>query len=86
MFSPRPGRFPGYIKVINEHTDHAVFYGQMDPTPLFPDAGDLLPLDLPINIHFPEAGRYTIQIWFFQETTADVLKMEQQFFVFKREE
>lgn len=66
-----------HVKVIDVQTDHAVFYGQIDPAPLFPDTGDLLPLDLPIYVHFPEVGRYTIQVWFFQESTADVLKMEQ---------
>ena len=45
----RPGRFPGYVKILNDQTDQAVFYGQIEPSPMFPDAGDLLPLDLPIH-------------------------------------
>src|SRR5262245_10855236 len=77
LSSPRPGRFPSYVKIIDDETDQAVFYGQVDPAPVFPEAGDLLPLDLPIQVRFPKAGRYTLQVWFFQETGADVLKMEQ---------
>ena len=84
LFSPRPGRYPSYVKVINDVTDQAVYYGQVDPSPLFPDAADLLPLELPIRVRFPTSGRYTIQLWFFQESTADVLKMEQPFHVLKR--
>src|SRR5262245_28225497 len=53
LTSPRAGRFPSYVKVIDDETDQAVFYGQVDPSPLFPDAEDLLPLDLPIHVRFP---------------------------------
>jgi hypothetical protein len=52
---------------------------------MFPDAVDLLPLDLPIHVRFPSAGRYTLQLWFFQETSADILKTEQPFYVLERE-
>jgi hypothetical protein len=85
LSSPRSGRYPSYVKIIDDETDQAVFYGQVDPSPLFPDTADLLPLDLPIQVRFPKAGRYSLQLWFFQETSADVLKMEQPFYVLKRE-
>ncbi len=85
LSSPRPGRFPGYVKVIDDATDQAVFYGPVDPAPVFPEAEDLLPLDLPIRARFPRAGRYTVQVWFFQEAGADILKMEQPFHVVKHE-
>lgn len=85
LSSPRQGRFPGCIKVINDQTDKVVFYGEIDPAPLFPEDGDPLPLDLPVNISFPQPGRYTVTVWFFQETTADVLKMEQPFYVLESE-
>src|SRR5580658_8912990 len=48
LSSPRPGRFPGYIKIVNDQTDQAVFYGIIEPSPVFPDAGVLLPLDVPV--------------------------------------
>jgi hypothetical protein len=85
LSSPRPGRFPGYVRILNDQTDQAVFYGQIEPSPWFPDAGVLLPLDLPVHARFPQSGRYTVQLWFFQETSADVLKMEQPFYVLERE-
>jgi hypothetical protein len=77
LSSPRSGRFPSYVKVIDDETDQAVFYDQVVPPPVFPEADDLLPLDLPIQVRIPKAGRYTVQVWFFQERGADVLKMEQ---------
>ena len=77
--------FSGYVRIIDGETDQAVFYGQVDPPPLFPDAADLLPLDLPIHVRFPKAGRYTLQLWFFQESSAGVLKLEQPFHVLQRE-
>jgi len=85
LSSQRAGRFPGYVKILDDQTDQAVFYGQIEPSPLFPDAGDLLPLDLPIHPRFPQAGRYTVQLWFFQETSADVLKMEQPLYLLEGE-
>jgi hypothetical protein len=85
LSSPRAGRFPNYVKIIDDQTDQAVFYGQVDPSPLLPDADDLPPLDLPIHVRFPRAGVYTLQLWFFQETSADVLKLEQPFHVLERE-
>ena len=60
-------------------------FAELDPSPLFPDAGDLLPLDVPVHVRFPREGRYTMQLWFFQETTADILKMEQPFYILARE-
>jgi hypothetical protein len=85
LSSPRPGRFPGYVKVIDDQSDRAIFYGTLEPPPQFPDDADLLPLDLPMRVRFPRAGRYTVQVWFFQEASADVLKMEQPFHVVKSE-
>jgi hypothetical protein len=85
LSSPRPGRFPCYVKVIEDESDQAVFYGQVQP-PSFPDAGGLLPLHVPVYVRFPRPGPYTVQIWFFQETSADVLKMEQPLDVLEDEE
>jgi hypothetical protein len=85
LSSPRPGRFPGYVRVINDQTNKAVFYAEIEPTPLFHDEGDYLPLELTAHIRFPQAGRYTVEIWFFQEAAADVVKMEQPFYVLESE-
>lgn len=86
LSSPRPGTFPGYVKVIDDSTDRTIYYGRIEPPPQFPPDADLLPLVLPITVRFPQAGRYTVQVWFFQETAADILKMEQPFDVLEPEE
>jgi hypothetical protein len=85
LSSQRSGRFPSYVKIIDQHTDQAVYYGQVAPAPVFTDDWDLLPVDLPIHARFPNAGRYLVQLWFFQHLTADVLKIEQPFYVLERE-
>jgi hypothetical protein len=85
LSSPRPGRFPGCIKIINDRTDKAVFYGDIEPAPEFPENEVLLSLGLPVHPRFPEPGRYTVQLWFFQETAPDILKMEQPLYVYKQE-
>ena len=86
LSSPRPGRFPSYVKVIENQSDQAVFYGQVQPSPSFLDAGDLLAMGVPVQVRFPRAGPYTVQVWFFQEISADVLKMEQPLYVLEGEE
>src|SRR5215471_8822658 len=58
LSSPRPGRYPCYVKIIDAETDQAVFYGQVDPSPVFPEAAELLAFELPINVRFPNPGRY----------------------------
>jgi hypothetical protein len=50
LSSSRRGRFPGYVKVINDQTARAVFYGQIEPAPMFHEGSDFLPLDLPITL------------------------------------
>ena len=44
-----------------------------------------MPTNFRMNVRFPWAGRYSVEIWFFQETEADVLKMEQPLLVVERE-
>jgi hypothetical protein len=85
LSNPREGRYPGYIRVIHDESERAVFYGAIEPAPLFERDSDFVPIDLPIRVTFPQAGRYTVQVWFFQESSADVLKMELPFFIWKSE-
>jgi hypothetical protein len=40
LASPRPGRFPAYIKVVEDQTDRTVFYGTINPATAFDDADD----------------------------------------------
>lgn len=85
LSSPRAGRFPCYVRVVNDQSDRAVYYAEVLPAPVFPGDSVLLPLDVPVNVRFPQAGRYTVEVWFFREAAADVLKMEQPFYVLARE-
>jgi hypothetical protein len=85
LSSPRAGRFPCYVKIVDEVTDLAVCYGKFKPAPMFSDVAELLPLDLPLAVRFPKPGRYLLQVWFFQEAAADILKMEQPFHVLLNE-
>jgi hypothetical protein len=62
LSTPRPGRFPSYVRLIDD-TDRAIFYGQVTPTPVFPNSEhllseNLLPLELPIYVRFPKPGGY----------------------------
>jgi hypothetical protein len=85
LSSPRRGRFPAYVRVVNEQTDKAVFYEEIHPDPTFEEADDFLFVNLPMRVRFPQAGPYSFQIWFFQPMGADVLKMEQPYHVLQRE-
>jgi hypothetical protein len=81
LSSPRPGKFPGYVRVVNDRTDKAIFYGKMTPAPTFGREEKLQAKFMPIRCLFPEEGSYTVQLWFFQEQGSDVLKGEMPFCV-----
>ena len=74
--SPRPGEYPGYVRVIGASTDRTVFYANLEPRPAFAIDNDLLAGCAQLRGTFPHAGRYMVQIWFFQEQGSDVLKGE----------
>jgi hypothetical protein len=79
--SPRPGNYPGYVRVINDRTDKSNFYAKLVPRPRFERDDEFLAGRVRIRCSFPEAGRYLIQVWFFQEQGRDVLKAEMPFSV-----
>src|SRR6516165_6726514 len=76
LSSPRPGTYPGYIRVIDEGTDKAVFFAYLAPHPRFEADVDTLAAVARLRCSFPNAGRYTVQVWFYQEQGSDVLKAE----------
>src|SRR5262249_48616057 len=80
MSSLRSGEFPGYIRVINDRTEKAAFYAHLVPRPVF-DGNDYCEARYSIRCRFPEEGRYTAQIWFYQQHGIDVLKGELPFTV-----
>ena len=84
LSSHRAGVFTCYIRVVNDRTDQTVFYSYLEPRPTFEFDGGLSANRAPIRCAFPEAGRYTVQVWFFQENGNDVLKGELPFTVAPR--
>jgi len=83
LSSPRPGTYPGYVRVIDEGTDKAVFFAHLAPHPRFEAGDDALAAAARLRCSFPRAGRYTVQVWFYQEQGSDVLKAELPFSVTK---
>jgi hypothetical protein len=83
LSSPRAGEYPGYVRVINNSSEKTIFYGKLAPRPTFEANDEFLPALARIKCSFPEAGRYTIQVWFFQAQGNDVLKGELPFSIVK---
>jgi hypothetical protein len=85
LSSVRAGEYPVYIRVVNDRTDKTIFHGKAAPNPTFQENNDYVARRARIKCAFPEPGRYTVQVWFFQEHGSDVLKGEQPFSVLSRE-
>jgi hypothetical protein len=83
LSSHRPGTYPGYVRVIDEGTDKAIFFAHLAPHPRFEADDDALGGAARLKCSFPHAGRYTVQVWFYQEQGSDVLKAELPFSVAK---
>jgi hypothetical protein len=81
LSSPRIGEFPCYVRVINDRTNKAIFYAHVEPRPAFVAEGGMCASSARIRCSFPEEGRYTVEVWFFQEQDSDVLKGEMPFTV-----
>jgi hypothetical protein len=79
--SPRPGVFPGYVLVVNDQADKSILYGELIPSPTFETNEDTVVNVMRLTCSFPQPGRYTIQVWFFQAEGHDVLKGELPFTV-----
>jgi hypothetical protein len=83
LASPRAGVYPGQVLVVHDRTDKTIFYGKLSPDPTFAAGRESLPVPVRIRCTFPEAGRYSVQVWFFQEHRSDVLKGELPFDVLR---
>src|SRR4051794_6913648 len=79
LSSSRPGTYPGYVRVIDEGTDKAMFFAHLAPHPRFEAGDDALAATARLKCSFPHAGRYTVQVWFYQGQGSDVLKAELPF-------
>jgi hypothetical protein len=81
LSSHRPGTYPGYVRVIDDESDKAIFFAHLSPHPGFEGDDQTVAAVACLRCSFPRAGRYTIQVWFYQERGNDVLKGELPFFV-----
>ncbi len=81
LSSHRPGVYPGYIRVLDDGTDKAIFFAHLAPHPRFEVNDQTLAAVARLRCSFPHAGRYTVQVWFYQEQGSDVLKGELPFSV-----
>ena len=73
LSSPRAGKYPCYVRVVNDRSDRMIYYSYLNPRPSFDAERDLYLGRYPIRCSFPEEGRYTVQVWFFQADGSDVL-------------
>jgi hypothetical protein len=69
--------------MVDDETDKAVFFAHLAPHPHFEDNDQTLAAAARLKCSFPQAGRYTVQVWFYQEQGNDVLKGEMPFAVAK---
>ena len=76
LSSPRPGSYPGSVRVIDEATDKAVYFAHLVPHPQFDVGADTVAAAARMRCSFPRPGRYTVQVWFYHEQGSDVLKAE----------
>ena len=76
LSSHRPGTYPGYIRVIDDETDKAIFFAHLSPHPRFEDSDQSVAAIARLRCTFPHSGRYTVQVWFYREQGSDVLKAD----------
>ena len=81
LSSPRPGSYPGYVRVLDDGTDKAIFFAHLAPDPSFEEHEPTLAAVARLRCAFPHAGRYTVQVWFYREQGSDVLKGDLPFVV-----
>jgi len=85
LSSARKGSYTGNVVVVDDESDHTIRYAHFQAT--FQDDNEVLPLCVDLGeCEFPQAGSYSVQVWFSPPTGRDVLKAEQPFYVFDNQE
>jgi hypothetical protein len=85
LSSPRKGRYPGKVLIVNDRSDRPIRYVKFLAT--FQEDNELLPLYVEIGeCAFPEPGLYTFQVYFAARGGVEALKGEHPFFVRRYEE
>jgi hypothetical protein len=85
LSSPRKGRYPGRVVLVNERNDRAIRYVKFiaefeednEPLPMYVDMGECV---------FPEAGQYNFAVYLTAHDGGEALKGEHAFKVFSQEE
>jgi hypothetical protein len=67
--------------MLDDRTDKAVFFAHLSPHPRFEGNDQTLAAAARLRCAFPHAGRYTVQVWFYQEQGSEILKGELPFSV-----
>jgi hypothetical protein len=67
--------------VLDDETDKAILFAHVTPHPRFEGDDQSLAAIARLRCSFPHAGRYTLQVWFYQEQGSDILKGEIPFSV-----
>lgn len=81
LSTPRSGNYPGYVRVLDDRTDKAIFFAHLAPDPSFEEDELTLAAVARLRCTFPHAGRYTVQVWFSRAQGSGVLKGELPFVV-----
>jgi hypothetical protein len=85
LSSPRTGKYPGRVLIVNERNDHVIRYEKFLAE--FEKDNDLLPGYVSIdNCVFPEAGHYNFEIHLTAQDGNEALKGEHPFTVLAQEE
>lgn len=85
LSSPRKGRYPGRVLIINERNEYVIRYAKFVAE--FEEDNELLPLYVDMSeCAFPEAGRYNFAVSFFVRDRGETLKGEHPFTVLSQEE
>ncbi len=66
---------------MDEATDKAILFAHLAPHPRLEAGKDVLAVAARLRCSFPHAGRYIVQVWFYQQQGCDVLKAELPFSV-----
>ncbi len=83
LSSPRAGRFPGSVQIVDEQTDRVVHMAHINPDPEFHDDDEYCAVSMGLRCSLPRPGRYVMQTRFFQVNSGDVVKGELPFDVFE---
>lgn len=85
LSSPRKGRYPGRVLIINERNERVIRYEKFLPE--FEEDNELLPWYVNIDdCVFPEAGHYKFEVYFTAYGGDEALKGEHPFTVRSQEE